>query len=142
MSNPAFPSFHDGYLISISVGDKRAALGFKKSDGSQYELVLDGVEHLCMDDFREGNIVMDLEVITGRDPAGYDNDLRLARLFMAPHPNAEPRYHEAHASFLASRIERIKSGEAVLVTVSPSYGAELVAYCASVRLRAVTPATR
>ena len=134
MTNPDFLNFHDEYLTSVAVADKCATLGFTRSDGSQYELVLDGVEALQIDDFRQGNIVYALEVITCCDPRNYDNDLPLDRLFPSPHPNAAPHYHEAHASFMAKRIERIVNREATLVTVSSSYGADLVAYCANISL--------
>ena len=134
MTNPVFPNFHDGHLTSVAVGEKRATLGFKRSDGNDYELVLEGVEALQIDDFRLGNIVYALEVITGRDPRNYDNDLRLDRLLPSPHPNAAAHYHEAYASMRGKRLARITDGEATLVTVSSSYGADLVAYCAKVSL--------
>jgi len=139
MTEPAVPSFHDGYLTSIAVGDKCATLGFTRSDGAQFELDLLGVEALQIEDFRQGNIVYELEIVSGRDPASYDNTRALERLFIPPHPSAEACYHEASAAFRARQVEKIKNGEALLVIVSPSYGADLAAYCASVRLRALLP---
>ena len=139
MTEPAVPSFHDGYLTSIAVGDKCATLGFTRSDGAQFELDLLGVEALQIEDFRQGNIVYELEIISGRDPSSYDNHRALDRLFVAPHPAADARYHEARAAFVAKQVEKIKNGQALLVAVSASYGADLAAYFASARLRAVAP---
>ena len=130
------PSFHDGYVTSIVLGEKAATLGLRQCDGPDYELVLAGVEALEVDDFRQGNIIFEVGVITGRDPDdGAPIEELLERLFPGPHAQSAKHYHESHSTFLAERIARIASGEAALVTITPSYGCDLVAYCASAVLR-------
>jgi hypothetical protein len=133
MATPAFRSFHDGLLIGAAVGDKRAVLTFRDYRGDEYDVKPEGVEALQIDDFRQGNIVLDLDVITGRDPRRADNDFGIIRLFGSS-DKATPEYRDKHEVFLVGIIDRLKRGEATLVTVSPCYGADLVAYCASVSL--------
>jgi hypothetical protein len=131
------PSFHDGHVTSIVLGEKAATLGLKKSDGLDFELLLSGVEALQVEDFRQGNIVLELQVIAGRDPKVVGIDEYLERLFPSPHAKAASKYHETHSAFLAARIAKIISGEAALVIVTPSYGCNLVAYCTAAVLRDV-----
>jgi hypothetical protein len=58
-------SFHDGDLTSVEVGEGTAALGLRHVDGRRFSLTLAGVEALAVNDFREGNIVLELHEVTG-----------------------------------------------------------------------------
>ena len=131
----AIPSFHDGLLTSVLLGDHTATLGLKRSDGDAYELDLIGLESLQVENLRQGNIVSELEVITGRLPQYADLDDRLERLFPSPSASAAAKYHEAYLSFLAAALARVESGEAAIVIVESSYGCDLVGYCTTVALR-------
>jgi len=134
---PRVPSFHDGWLTSISVGDKTATLGLTRSCGSTFELRLDDVIALHAEDFREGNIISRVEVISGEEPACYGLDVILERLFASPHPDAPPEYHAQHAEFRSDVLQRISRGDATLIVIGASYGCDLVAVCHSIRLRQV-----
>ena len=134
------PSFHDGHVTSIVLGEKAATLGLRQSDGSSYELILEGVEALQVDDFRQGNIINQIDLVSGRHLDGGAFDI-LERLFPPPHAQSAEPFHRAHSAFLAERTAKIASGEAALVTITPSYGCDLVAYCASAGLHE-TPSNR
>ncbi len=129
-----FPSFHDGYIVSITVVEKTATLGLRTSEGAAFELRLLGVEVFRADNFLEGNIVLELEVEQGSTSKRTYVDARLDHLFPPPHPSAASKYHAAHRDRLATAAERISNGEAALVSLEPTYGCELVALCSEVHL--------
>jgi hypothetical protein len=138
MNSKAFP-FHDGYLVSVSVREHTAVLGLKQVSGDEFVMTLGGVEALSIDGFRQGNIIFDLWMVSGKQPTNEDlQTMELAEvmevLFPGPHPEAAAQYHEAHAAFLETKLERIRSGKASLILISPAYGADLFAFCASVDL--------
>jgi len=95
-------------------------------NGPEYELLLEGLEALHVEDFREGNIISLVEIVTGHPPHA---DTDFDRLFVPPHPSAAEQYHDAHALVLKRQIARIENGETSLVLIVPSYGADLLAVC-------------
>jgi hypothetical protein len=135
---------HDGLLTSVAVSEGEAVLGLTHVDGRQFNLTLTGVEALSMNDFREGNIILELQVATGSDFEGVGlspGDVRatLEVLFTRPHSEAAQKYHDDYDASLERQVERLEKGEMRLVILDPAYGAELVAYCASVELLDVAP---
>jgi hypothetical protein len=135
----SLPNFHDGYLTGVQLADEQATLFLRRSNGVDSILNLHGLKVLQMEDFREGNIIFDVEVITGTEPK--DASL-LNRLFPAPHPSAASTFHDSHAACLAGHMAGIVAGETALIVVTPSYGADLVALCGSVTLRDAAPNVR
>jgi hypothetical protein len=138
MNSNAFP-FHDGYLVSVSMEENTAVLGLKQDQGDEFAMTLGGVEALSIDGFREGNIILDLWMISGEQPTAENLQMMelgkvLDVLFPAPHPDAAAQYHEAHAAFLEAKVGRVCAGEAAIVMIVPVYGADLYAYCSSVDL--------
>lgn len=135
-------SFHDGNLISAEVGEGTAALGLRHVDGRRFSLRLAGVEALWVNDFREGNIVLEMHEVTAPkfEETGFSSgDVRasLHVLFTAPHPDAARKYHDDHQALLDKQIERLRSGSMRLIVLDPAYGADLVAFCASTTLIAL-----
>lgn len=144
MNSKAFP-FHDGYLVSVSVKEHTAILGLKQVGGDEFVMTLGGLEALSIDGFREGNIILDLWMVSGKQPTSKDlQTMELAEvmevLFPGPHPKAAAQYHQAHAAIIETKLERVRSGEASLVIIVPAYGADLYAFCASVDLQPPAPA--
>jgi len=123
------PRFHDGYVTGIRLRDGAATIYLREVSGGDYELLLEGLETLHVEDFREGNIILCVEVVTGRRP---NADTDFNSLFVPPHPTADVQYHEAHALLLRQQIERIESGHVSLIQIVPSYGADLLAICREV----------
>jgi hypothetical protein len=120
------PHFHDGYVMGLRLRDKAATIYLQQVDGSDFNFVLDGLEALQIEDFRQGNVISMVEVVSGRTPYVH---MDLDNLFPPPHLSAAAQHHENHAEFVKRQIARIESGEACLVIITPSYGAELMAIC-------------
>jgi hypothetical protein len=131
--------FHDGYLTGISLGERSACLGLKTDTGERYELDLIGVHRLRADDFRQGNIILDLEVITGRAPPVSEFNRQMERLDETPSADVAPSYHDARSSRIEKIFVQIVAGETTLVIVNPTYGCDLVALCSSAVLRGPHP---
>jgi hypothetical protein len=139
MTSKAFP-FHDGSLVSVSLGEDTAELGLRQVDGQAYVMRLVGLEALSIEGFRAGNIILDLRMVSGKEPTSDDlASMALADvmeiLFPGPHPSAAAQYHGAHSAFLATKVERLRSGDAALVLIVPAFGAELYAFCTAVELQ-------
>lgn len=123
-----FPSFHDGYMTGVAVGENSATLSLRRADGEAWQVRLTAVQALKMDDFRQGNIILSLETFSGTA-----SDVALIeRLYEAPHPSADTKYHDAHFQLVSRKMAAIEGGEATLLVLTPSYGADLVALCGAV----------
>lgn len=130
---------HDGRLTSIAVSEGGAVLGLVHVDGRRFSLILSGVEALALNDFRAGNIVFELQVVTGPkfEEVGLSfGDVRAAFevLFTRPHSTAAREYHDAYNDFLDRQIRRLEDGVMRLVILEPAYGADLLAFCTSAEL--------
>jgi hypothetical protein len=112
--------------MGVRLREKAATIYLRQVDGPDFDFVLDGLESLQIEDFRQGNIISVVEVVAGRTPYVHTN---LDKLFPPPHPSAAAQYHETHAAFIEQQITRIEGGEVCLVIIVPSYGAELMAIC-------------
>jgi hypothetical protein len=130
---------HDGTLTSVAVGEGGAVLLLTHVDGRQFKLILSGVESLVINDFREGNIILELQVVVGSrfDEFGLSaGDIRAAfeMLFTRPHADADAEYHDAYDVALDKQIRRLEDGDMRLVILDPAYGADLLAFCASAEI--------
>lgn len=127
------PSFHDGLLTGIQLIGKDVHLSLRRVNGELWLVTLIGVMSLQMEDFRQGNIVLDV-CISHRRP--HEKEL-LDRLFTPPHPSAAQGYQHAHARFLETQIDLVETGRAVMVSIIPAYGADLVAFAEGITARIV-----
>ncbi|MFC3213027.1 hypothetical protein [Novosphingobium panipatense] len=121
-----FSDFHDGELTGIVLGSETATVFLRQATGGEYTLTLAGVEVLHMEDFRQGNIISMVEVVTAQAPYEHSG---LERLFEPPHPSAAEPYHSEHAKIIEQQSARIAAGEVSMVVIVPSYGANLIAIC-------------
>lgn len=127
----AFSNFHDGLLTGIVLGSDTATILLQRTTGEEYKLTLAGLEVLHMEDFRQGNIISMVEVVSGQAPYEHSG---LERLFGLPHPSAAEEYHRTHAAVVERQSARIANGEVSMVVIVPSYGADLIAICRDVSL--------
>lgn len=143
MSNPALkpsrdgllanPSFHDGYVTGLMAEGGHVVIHLKRVNGERYLLELTEVRYLVANDFREGNIISHIEVISGSPPeASY-----MSALFADPHLSVQEPYLSRHHAFVAKVADQIIAGEMTLIVVTPSYGCDLVALCKTAVLTAV-----
>lgn len=122
------PSFHDGHLTGVVVDEGSARLSLKRANGDAWEVHLIGVDALKMDDFRQGNIVLSVEVTSGAAPEPGP----FHRLFEAPHASAASKYHDSHRELISRKMATVEEGAATLFLLTPAYGADMVALCRSV----------
>jgi hypothetical protein len=97
---------------------------FSEIDGKQYELELGSVEYLLANEFREGNIILDLTIQQGKNCSGSV----LQRLFGV-------EYLEKQPEFLGKLQKRIEDERLLLVSIDPSYGCSLIALCKTISWR-------
>lgn len=127
----AFSDFHDGLITGIVLGSDTATILLQQTTGEEYTLTLTGLEVLHMEDFRQGNIISMVEVVSGQYPYEHSG---LERLFSPPHPSAAEEYHNAHAAIVERQSARIAAGDVSMVVIVPSYGADLIAICRDIAL--------
>lgn len=121
------PDPHDAYLEGLTLSDGagqrilRIAFRPEKPANRRFALVLGGLEHLRCTEFREGNIVLSVEIVRHRKP----DPAALHALFdtgaKAPTP------------WIDRFARDVAVGKLTFVRISPSYGCELIALCKEVR---------
>lgn len=112
---------HDSIFIGLSVDrNKRGQLLFEVVGGQKTTLVLEDVEYLLANEFREGNIVLDVVIEKGVD---FERKY-LDQLF-------GKEYLQKNNALRDSLTAKIASGKLSLVAIEPSYGCALVALCKS-----------
>ena len=113
------PRLHDGSLEGFYVkADKSATLFVRDVNGVKYELELGSVEYLLANEFREGNIILDLTIERGKDC-----EVSLLRALF------DSKYLETHPNFLVALQQRIEAEGLTLVSIDPSYGCSFLALC-------------
>ena len=110
------PDFHDANVNGLLVtNDKSLMVSISGSSCGNKCLVLHGLERLRCDDFRQGNIILDITVSSG--PSLNVDDL------------AYVHEVERNTPFLQSAMDRLRSQNSLLVRLNPSYGCSLVGIC-------------
>ena len=127
------PNLHDGLVDGIHLpSDTAVTVSLRDIQGQRFSMQLIGAVAFVCDDFRLGNIILDVQIASRVTP---DMDT-LGSLFGTPHPSAA----EGHARALERYAEKIREGTLALVTINPSYGCTLTALCREVLIsRASTP---
>lgn len=128
------PNPHDAEIVGLALHDDngqrelRITLRPEKPANRRFALVLAGLERLRCMDFREGNIVLSVDIVRNRRP--YAEALHiLLDSAVKPSPASIDRF-----------AREVAVGRLTLVQISPSYGCELVALCREVRAEEGTPA--
>ena len=114
------PSLHDGNLVGIEIDGSDINISFRTEDGQPLMLKLRSVQYFKCDDFREGNIVLDVEI----ERAGDIEPEELAALFFA-----DPTLSQTDAI-----VSKAKSLDWKSVAVSASYGAIVMGICESAEM--------
>lgn len=111
-----FP-YHDGFLDGLLLGDDRCLhLAIRAVSGERRILTLRGVKASCVDDLREGNVLLNLRILPVPRAVGEPEVLRMLveRLHMVP-----------------ARLDN----DALVFWLESSYGAEIVAVCDYIEAR-------
>jgi hypothetical protein len=111
-----FDDLHDARLLAlIADGDGRFSLRFKTDAGKMRYVILDSVERLRCENFREGDIVLSVSLTS--EVAVGDAELHW---ILGIEPNDETAY-------VRQLREQIARGELALFEIVPSYGEEIKA---------------
>ncbi|CAN5236800.1 hypothetical protein BH09PSE1_BH09PSE1_06870 [soil metagenome] len=94
----------------------------------EWRIELSGVRYLKADDFRKGNIISNFEVVTGEKPSR----AMLELLAPGPHGDAAPEYHDKYRVHIDTLMTRVTTGSFSLVSLTPSYGCDMIALCEKV----------
>ena len=116
------PNVHDAKLLGITLLESnRVRASFELIDGNYISLLFSGVERLRMDDFRQGNIVLDVSVQRGQgvpaDEVAYAYGI-----------DQEPQ----KTNFLEKMLAEVRSKNLISVTLNPSFGAAFTCLCSNV----------
>lgn len=115
------PDLHDSNLLSIESDTDQAILKFRLVSGDLVQATLIGVDRLVCDNFREGNIVLDVTIES--EAAGSVLD----KLFIPPRIK-----NEKYEAFISTVRQKLKEGMMKIVSINPSYGCESIVYCKDV----------
>lgn len=131
------PSFHDGYLTGLAVGEGTAELSLRRLSGERYVLKLIGVERFRCDEFLEGNIVGTVWLLSGdravHMSALVERSVRRA-LLDGPPPDAPAEARLAFDRIVAEQVSRLSKAEVELIVLESAYGAQVEAICSSSNL--------
>jgi hypothetical protein len=109
------PNFHDGYIDGVLVAEESASIFLRTVSSEKFTIVLHGVKSLVMNDFRQGNIILDLEWVDAVNVS----DSAILDYYSMP---------EGEVAVLRERwINEIKGRQLQAIEISPSYGADLTA---------------
>jgi hypothetical protein len=89
---------------------------------------LAGLEAFVCNDFRQGNIILSVQIISAFAPS----EDAVTLLFVPPHPSAAKEFHDRYSQFLKKQIEMVTRGALTFVTIDPSYGCNVSALCQEV----------
>lgn len=129
------PGFHDGWLTSIAVSeDKTATIGLRRFSGERYLLHLFAVKRLLANEFKEGNIILDMVLANGIEPRDTSSFRNIAG---EPHPSVVEPVRGRMEAAIAQNLRDVVEGRSVFVQIDASYGCELACLCGSAEMVAI-----
>lgn len=120
------PDVHDARILGlVMINKKKLFLPIRLTDGSDLCLALCNVYCLRADDFREGNIILDITVSKGTEvdisDIAYAHGLEQ---FLSSESN----------TFLNKAVQDFFIGIKLFVQINPSYGCKLVCICDEIQV--------
>jgi hypothetical protein len=111
------PNLHDGRLLGIGLpSDGRVELMLADVSKKRYRIVLDGIVVFRAMDFREGNIILDVTVIQGKN-------IQIADLTSLGYDDKDKQRSEEY--LLKLRV-RVMQESLCVLELNPSYGCHLI----------------
>jgi hypothetical protein len=118
------PNVHDANILGlVMVSKNKLLLPIHLVDGSNVCIVLNDVVCLRSDDFREGNIVLDITVSRG-------SAVEMSEIAYAH--GLEKFLSSESSLFLKKSIQDFLKEKRILVQVNPSFGCRLVCICGEI----------
>jgi hypothetical protein len=123
---------HDGHLVGVRVDDGSVSLECRHLTGEEQTIVIGGVEEMCCSNFRQGNIILNVEILHSMDALRALSE----QLVEALAHSTRSEHVEAHVA--RYRAKELSAAIRYFVLGS-SYGADVVvAFSGSVTLLRVT----
>lgn len=117
------PQVHDAVIKGLFfTHGKDFALMLKPTQGEDFCLIFQHVERLRINDFRDGNIILSIEVL-------YGDDIDLTDVAYAYGVKSDEN------NFIVGVCARLKSEGFCVVKINPSYGCQLICVCKNIFLR-------
>ena len=111
------PRLHDGGLIGIDLpAEGVVRLLVDAIDGTKYRIVLANVLEFRADDFRKGNIILDITIVRG-------TDVQLKDLYSLAHPGQSEQHKD---TYLKQLQQRVLQNSLCVFELNPSYGCHIV----------------
>ena len=117
------PNLHDSNLLSVEHDKNDTLIKFRSTSGELIQAVASNVNKLVINDFREGNIVLDVTI----ERMVKIPDYGLDKLFVLSKVKCEKQ-----DAYIRTVKDKIESGEMMLVTINPSYGCNGMIYCENI----------
>lgn len=114
------PNLHDGSVLSLSIQDKDVQVVVRDTIKNEYRINFQNVYRLRADNFREGNIILMVEVLK----KGFAEDGCLLRMLDLDRPSDAP--------FFINLVKDLESGVKKMLVIAPSYGCELSIICEAI----------
>ncbi|WP_449124941.1 hypothetical protein [Pseudomonas viridiflava] len=119
-------TFHDGELKSISVADDKLCMDIY-ADGKTTRIKLSGLEKLRITDFKEGNIISFLRVLSQDNSPSNRSEVMLLMKYAYTLNDTDLELTPKYSSFLDRKIKEYQDGSLLVMELEPSYGAYAVA---------------
>ena len=114
-----FDQFHDGFVNGVLVEGAVAHVFLATYTGQQFVLAIEGLSGLKLEEFREGNIILDVLTRDG-------DELTIADVM-------ELYGYRDEVSALKN-LESVRDENLALLEINPSYGASLLALAKTIQL--------
>lgn len=120
------PNVHDSRILGlITLEKKKLLLPMQTTDKSILCIAFNDLDCLRVDDFREGNIILDITVSRGSEVEVSDIAYAYGlEQFMPSETN----------SYLDKAVKSFITGKKLFVQINPSYGCKLVCICGEIEV--------
>jgi hypothetical protein len=120
------PNVHDARILGlITLKNKKLLLLIKTTDKSILCFSFNGIDCLRVDDFKEGNIILDITV--SRGPEVEVSDIAYAH-------GLEQSVSLEKNLYLDKAVQNFINGKKLFVQINPSYGCKLVCICDGIEI--------
>jgi hypothetical protein len=113
------PNFHDANLFKCELKNGNFIFGVKDLKNIYYNVTLTNIKHLIVNNFRKGNIILDVYAAKGNKI--YEKYVR--ELLDINDPN-DKHYQDV--------IKETRNSGLILVKITPSYGCEMIGLCSEI----------
>ena len=129
------PNLHDSKFLGLLNLSKNQYILFLLLENriNHVAIVLSDVTLLKADNFREGNIVLDVCIYTGTSQDAVDLRDELEDLYGLREIKVDKTKEKLQAA-LKQEADKIAAGDLALITINPSYGCSLIALSKTIEI--------